>query len=182
MTARSSDSSLSPIQLDTHLKAMQRTVLGFGGMMIALAVTTFFLPRLGNELVSPMGATLIAAAAALWIGFSANRDARTRMDQIKRAFAVHGETTRLLQDHHRAYLVVLLRLLAVAGCGVVVAVWGAGPGLGLAFFILATILMAMSWPTEHKTRLLIRRAEALRPEERSTSNAQRPTSNSTPKN
>ena len=165
MTARSSDPSLSPVQLNHHLKTMRRTVFAFGGMMIALAIATFFLPRLGNELVSPMGATLIAAAAALWIGFNANRDARARMDRIKRAFAVHGEITRLLQDHHRAYLVVLVRLLAVAGCGIVVAVWGAGPGLGLTFFILAAILMAMSWPTDHKTRLLIKRAQALRPDE-----------------
>ncbi len=167
MTVRSSASSLSPVQLNHHLKAMRRTVLGFGGIIIALAVTTFFLPRLGNELVSPMGATLIGAAAALWIGFNANRDARARMDRIKRAFAVHGEINRLLRDHRLAYLVVLLRLLAVAGCGIVVAVWGAGPGLGLAFFILAAILMAMSWPTDHKTRLLIRRAESLRPDESS---------------
>ncbi len=181
MTARSSDSSLSSVQLQNHLKAMRRTVSAFGGMVVALAVTTFFLPRLGNELVSPTGATLIGAASALWIGFSANRDAKARMDRIRRAFAVHGELDRLLRDHHRAYLAVLLRLLVVAGCGIVVAVWGAGAGLGLTFFILAGILMAMSWPTEHKTRLLIRRAEALRPEERSTPNVQRPTSKSAPK-
>ncbi|MEN8164837.1 MAG: hypothetical protein ABFS37_11965, partial [Acidobacteriota bacterium] len=60
-------------------------------------------------------------------------------------------------------------------------VWGAGPGLGLAFFILSGILMATSWPTDHKTRLLVKRAEALRPEERSTCNVQRPTSNPAPK-
>jgi len=165
MTARSADSPLSSVQLLSHLKAMRRTVSAFGGMVIVLAVSTFFLPRLGNELVSPMGATLIGAAAALWIGFSANRDARVRMDRIRRAFAVHGEINSLLRDHHRAYLAVLLRLLVVAGCGVVVAVWGAGPGLGLTFFILAGILMATSWPTEHKTRLLVKRAQALRPDE-----------------
>ena len=79
--------------------------------------------------------------------------------------AVHGDVTRLLRDHHWAYLAVLSRLLAVAGCGVIVAVWGAGPRLGLAFFILAGILMAMAWPTERKTQLLIRRARALLPEE-----------------
>ncbi|MEN8163392.1 MAG: hypothetical protein ABFS37_04625, partial [Acidobacteriota bacterium] len=104
MTARSPDSSLSSLQLQNHLKSMRRTVSAFGVMVIGLGVTTFFLPRLGNDLVSPMGATLIGAAAALWIGFSANRDARARMDRIKRAFAVHGEINRLLQDHHRAYL------------------------------------------------------------------------------
>jgi hypothetical protein len=144
---------------------MRRTGLVLIGTLAVLAVTVFFLPRLANDLTGPMGATLIAAAAALWIGFSANRDARTRMDRIKRAFAVHGDVARLLRDHHRAYLAVLSRLLAVAGCGIVVTVWGAGPRLALAFFILAGILLAMAWPTEHKTQLLIKRAQALRPDE-----------------
>ena len=166
MTTQSSDSSPSPARLLHHLRIMRRTTAAFGGMLIVVTIAAFFLPRLGNDLVSPMGATLIGAAAALWIGFSANRDARIRMDRIKRAYAVHGETALLLRDHHRAYLTVLLRLLAVAVCGVIVAVWGAGPGLGLAFFILAGILGAMSWPTERKTQLLIKRAQALRPEER----------------
>ncbi len=165
MTAHSSDSSLPRLQLHNHIKAMRRSALALGAFLIAAAVGSFFLPRLANDLVNPMGATLVGAAAALWIGFSANRDARTRMDRVKRAFAVHGEFDRLFRDHHRAYLVVLLRLLAVAACGIVVAVWGAGPGLGLAFFILAAILMAMAWPTDHKTRLLIRRAQAMRPKD-----------------
>lgn len=165
MTAHSQSSSNSSTQMVDHLQRMRRTTAAFGGMLIVLAIAAFFLPRLGNDLTSPMGATLIGAAAALWIGFSANRDARVRMDRIKRAYAVHGETPLLLRDHHRAYLIVLLRLLAVAACGVVVAVWGAGPRLGLAFFILAGILGAMSWPTERKTQLLIKRAQALRPED-----------------
>ena len=162
MTALSSDSSLSPDQIRDHLKAMRRTGLVLVGALIVLTITVFFLPRRANDLVGPVGATLIAAATALWIGFSANRDARSRMDRVKRAFAANGEIERLFRDHHRAYLAVLSRLLAVAGCGVVVAVWGAGPRLGLAFFILAAILMAMAWPTDHKTQLLVRRAEALR--------------------
>lgn len=165
MTTHSSDSTPSSVQLPPHLKVMRRTTAAFGGMLIVVAIAAFFLPRLGNDLVSPMGATLIGAAAALWIGFSANRDASVRMDRIKRAYAVHGDMALLLRDHHRAYLIVLLRLLAVAICGVVVAVWGAGPKLGLAFFILAGILTAMSWPTERKTQLLIKRARALLPEE-----------------
>ena len=165
MTLHPSDSSPSSVQLHDHLKVMRRTIAAFGGVLLVMTISAFFLPRLGNDLVSPMGATLIGAAAALWIGFSANRDARVRMERVKRAYAVHGEIDRLLHDHHRAYLAVLIRLLAVAVCGVVVAVWGAGPGLGLAFFILAAILTAMSWPTERKTQLLIKRAQALRPDE-----------------
>ncbi len=165
MTSQSPDSSLPRLQLQDHIKAMRRSALVLGGLLLPTAVGAFFLPRLANDLVNPMGATLIGAAAALWIAFSANRDARTRVDRVKRAFAVHGQFDRLFRDHHRAYLVVLLRLLAVAACGIVVTVWGAGPRLGLAFFILAAILMAMAWPTDHKTRLLIRRAQALRPKD-----------------
>ena len=165
MTSHSSDSSLPRLQMQNHIKAMRRSALTLGGFLMAAAVGAFFLPRLPNDLVNPMGATLIGAAAALWIAFSANRDARARMDRVKRAFAVHGQFDRLFRDHHRAYLMVLLRLMAVATCGIVVAVWGAGPRLGLAFFILAAILMAMAWPTDHKTRLLIKRAQALRPKD-----------------
>lgn len=163
MSARSSNSSLPSEKLQSHLKTMRRTSLVLIAVLVILTVAVFFVPRLANDLTGPMGATLLAAAAALWIGFSANRDARTRMDRIKRAFAVHGDVDRLLRDHHRAYLMVLARLLAVAGCGVIVAVWGAGPRLASAFFILAGILMTMAWPTEYKTHLLIRRAQALRP-------------------
>jgi len=160
-----SDSTQLSLLLENHITSMRRTGLVFGVILVAIFVGSFFLPRLTNELVGPGGATLLGAAAALWIGFSANRDARTRMERIKLAFAVHGETTRLLRDHHRAYLAVLLRILAVAGCGLVVSIWGAGPRLGLFFFILSGILMAMAWPTDHKTRLLVRRARAMRPED-----------------
>ena len=163
MTGRSSKSSLPSDQLRGHLKTMRRSGMILIGLLLVMAVAQFFLPRLANDLVGPMGATVIAAAAALWIGFSANRDAQVRMDRIKRAFAVHGEVDQLLKDYHLAYLAVLSRLFAVAGCGVVVAIWGAGPKLGLAFFILAGILTAMAWPTEHKTQLLVRRARALLP-------------------
>ncbi len=154
-----------PDQLQSHVKAMRQSCMISGGLVVIGTVGSFFLPRLPNDLVNPMGATLVGAAAALWIAFSANRDARARIDRVKRAFAVHGDLELLFRDFHRTYLVVLLRLLAVAACGVIVTVWGAGPGLGLAFFVLAAILMAMTWPTQHKTRLLIKRAQALRPKD-----------------
>ncbi len=161
--SRSKESPLPSLQIQHHIASMRRTGLIVGGVLVVLAVGAFFMPRMTNDLLSPGGATLVGAATALWIGFSANRDARTRMERVKLAFAVHGEATRLLKAHHWAYFAVLVRLLAIAGCGVVVSIWGAGPRMGLPFFILAGILMAMAWPTDHKTRLLIRRAQELRP-------------------
>ena len=116
----------------------------------------------GPALSLALVAVLIAAAAALWIGFSANRDARERMDRIKRAYAVHGDVARLLRDHWRAYLVVLARLGAMATGGIIVSLWGFGPSFGLLIHVLALFMVALSWPTEDKTRLLIRRAESLR--------------------
>lgn len=161
-----SDPSLDPQTMHHHLRSMRRTTLTAFGLVALAAPAAFFLPRLEHALIGRTGASLLGAAAALWIGFSANRDARSRMDRIKRAFAVHDRLETLLRDHHRAYLLILARLLAVAACGVIVAIWGAGPALGSAFFGLAGILIVMTWPTEHKTRLLIRRAQALQPGKR----------------
>ncbi len=68
MTSHSPDSSPSSAQLQDHLKAMRRTGLALGGMLVVFAISSFFLPRLANALVGPKGATLVATAAARWIG------------------------------------------------------------------------------------------------------------------
>ncbi len=128
----------------------------------AAAVAVFFLPRLRTTILGPTAITLVAAAAALWIGLSANRDAYKRLELVKRAYAARGDLHRLLRDHLLVYFVVLIRLDLVALCGLIVAVWGAGTAVGLAFIALAGLMMVTTWPTEHKTRLLIKRAEALR--------------------
>jgi hypothetical protein len=145
-----------------HLRRMRTVSISVFVVLAVTAVVLFWLPRLHNEMLGPKGITLVAAAAALWIGFTANSDARGRLERIKRAHAVHGVVQRLLRDFFVVYLVVLARLVAVAACGVAVSVWGAGPGLGAAFVGLAGLLNLMAWPTEHKTRLLIQRAESLR--------------------
>lgn len=159
-TPHLAESIAHPVQL--QIRRMRIVASSVFVVLAVTAVIAFKMPRLHNDMLGPQGVTLVAAAAALWIGFTANRDARSRLERIKRAFAVHGEERRLLRDYLVVYLIVLLRLFAVAACGLAVATWGAGPGLGTAFIGLAAVLNLMAWPTVHKARLLIQRANALR--------------------
>ena len=146
----------------SRLRTM-RIVWGvFVATAAAVAAACFFLPRLRAEAASPAMVTLLALAGCLWVTFTADRDARARLARAKRAFAVHGDLGRLLTDHLRVFLVVLLRLEIVVVCSVVVAVWGGGPSIGIWFALLAGVMMGLAWPTERKTLLLVERAEELR--------------------
>lgn len=152
---------------DRELVRRHLTRMRFSGAVVAAsipaaAVAVFFLPHLRSTILGPTATTLVAAAAALWIALSANRDASRRLELVKRAYAAHGDLDRLLRDHLLVYLVVLVRLDLVALCGLIVAVWGTGRVVGLAFIAVAGVLMVTTWPTVHKTRLLITRAQALR--------------------
>lgn len=109
-----------------------------------------------------MTVTLVAAAACLWLGFSANRDAWGRLERVKRAFAVHGDERLLFRDHWLVYLVILIRLEMMVICGMVASLWGSGPRFGLWMMILAGVMIALSWPTARKSQLLLGRARALR--------------------
>jgi hypothetical protein len=139
------------------------TVVFLAGAIVA-AVVGFQVEHRDPGAATPLTLTLVAAAAALWLGFTANRDARTRLAAIRRAFTVHGEPRRLLRDHLQVYLVILLRLACIVALGIVVAVWGTGPGTAAGLQALAAVLMLLTWPTEHKSRLLLRRATAERDE------------------
>lgn len=147
---------------DRHLRRVRRTVVAFLAALPLFQVAAVLLPRRETAL-SPGMITLLAAAAGLWLAFTAERDARARLDRIKRAFAVHGEQDRLMDDHLRVYVVVLLRLAGVAAFGVVAAVWGSGATATPLFLVAAGALMLLTWPTHAKVRLLVDRARALRP-------------------
>lgn len=148
--------------LQSHLLRMRVTaVVGLVTVIVAV-VASFVLPYRGSEVASPLTVTLVAAAACLWIGFSANRDATSRLEEIRRAFAVHGVEGRLLRDHWLVYLVVLIRLEIMVVGGLLVALWGAGPKTGVWFLILGGLMIALTWPTSRKTQLLLGRARALR--------------------
>jgi hypothetical protein len=109
--------------------------------------------------------TLVAVAGALWVGFTANRDASNRMEKIRRAFAVHGNEPRLLFDHWLVYVVILVRLEIMVLGGLIVALWGLGPAFGVWVLILGGLMIALTWPTARKSQLLLGRARALRSEE-----------------
>ncbi len=136
-------------------------VVGVVGVIVAV-IAAFVLPYRGSAVASPGTVTLVAFAASVWIGFSANRDAASRLGKIRRAFAVHGDEGRLLRDHWLVYVVVLARLEMMAVSGVVVALWGSGPTVGVWFLVLGGLMIALTWPTNRKTKLLVGRARTLR--------------------
>ena len=122
------------------------------------AVVGLTAPRLESDLASPSTVTLLVLAATLWVAFTAERDSRVRLGRIRRAFAVHGDESRLLRDHRRVLTVVLLRLEIIVLGGVVVCLWGAGPRVGLWITLLGGLMMGLAWPSARKTGILLRRA------------------------
>ena len=149
-------------KLQAHLRRMRVTVVVALAVAVGVAIAAFVLPYQGSSVASPLTVTLVAAAGSLWIGFSANRDAATRMEKIRRAFAVHGDEGRLLRDHWLVYAVILIRLEMMALGGLVVALWGLGPIFGLWLLILGALMVVLTWPTARKSQLLLGRARALR--------------------
>jgi len=150
------------MNLQSHLLRMRITAVAALAVVIFAAIAAFVLPYRGSAVASPRTVTLVALAASLWIGFSANRDATGRLERIRRAFAVHGDEGRLLRDHWLVYLVVLFRLGMMVVAGLVVALWGSGPTFGIWLLILGGLMVVLTWPTTRKTQLLLGRARALR--------------------
>ena len=150
------------VNLQSHLLRMRITAVAALAVVIFAAIAAFVLPYRGSAVASPRTVTLVALAASLWIGFSANRDATGRLERIRRAFAVHGDEGRLLRDHWLVYLVVLFRLGMMVVAGLVVALWGSGPTFGIWLLILGGLTVVLTWPTTRKTQLLLGRARALR--------------------
>ncbi len=152
----------SKIDIESHLVRMRVTGIMALATSAVVAVAAFTMPFRGSSVASPMTVTLVAFAAGLWIGFSANRDAGTRMRKIRHAYAVHGDEDRLLGDHWRAYVAVLLRLEVMAVAGFVVSLWGTGPVFGIWLLVLCAMMIALTWPTRRKIQLLLGRARAAR--------------------
>lgn len=151
-----------PEGIRSHLRRMRTTAAAALGAIPVAVAAAVLIPHRGAALASPGTITAAAAVASLWLAFSAERDARARLEGIRRAFAVHGDERRLLRDHWLVYLVVVLRLEALAVCGLVVALWGVGPSVGVWLVLLGGLLLALTWPTARKAQLLLGRARALR--------------------
>ena len=156
------EDQLGWVEIRRHLQKMRVTTGLFLATVPAAIAVAFLAPYRGSSVASPLTVTLTAAAASLWIGFAANRDAGNRLEKIRRAFAVHGDESRLLRDHWLVYLAVLVRLEMMVVCGLIVSLWGLGPGIGVWLLVLGALMMALTWPTARKTQLLLGRARALR--------------------
>jgi len=152
---------LQPGEMDRHLRLMRLTTIGFI-LTAPVAAAAFVLIPARESMASPVAVSLIAGAAALWVGFTANRDAQARIDRVKRAFAVHGDERRLLANHRWVNLMVLARLEVMVVAAVVAAVWGTGSAAAWGILALAAIMMALTWPTAEKTHTLIQRAREQR--------------------
>ncbi len=132
-------------------------------VVVAAAVAGFVLPPRRSALAAPAVVALVAVAVCLWLGATATGDAGRRLDRVKRAYAVEGDRSRLLRRFLVAYLLVLARLEGMAAAGVVAALWGGSPPLGLMCQGLAAVMIALAWPTRAKLELLVARADELRP-------------------
>jgi len=156
-----SSTSLQPGEIDRHLRIMRLTNVGVLLTTLLAVVVMLVLPT-RESVASPVTVTLIVAAAALWLGFTANRDAQTRLDRVKRAFAVHGDLQRLLRDLRLVNLAVLARLEVMVAAAVVAALWGVSSAAAWGILVLAVMMMALAWPTADKTHMLIERAREQR--------------------
>lgn len=155
------DSGLRPGALDRHLGMMRTTTVGFL-ITAALAAAAIALVPTRDSTASPMVVTLVSVAAALWIGFTANRDAQTRLDRVKREFAATGDTDRLLRNHRLVNLAVLARLEVMVVAAVVASIWGGSALAAWGVLALAVVMMGLSWPTADKTHMLLERAREQR--------------------
>ena len=150
--------SVTTEQIDRHLRRMRALwALGEGLILIA-AVSCWFLPQKPPTILGRGWFSLLIAVIALWVGFSSNRDARVRMEKIRNAYAVHQDVRLLLKGHLIAYLWILIRMLMIVVGGQLIAVWGSGPAFSILLSCLAFLLALMTFPTEYKTRLLLKRA------------------------
>jgi hypothetical protein len=145
------------VAVASHLRRMRIWwLVGLVTVPIAL-IAAFLLPRLDPAGATRTSVTLVALAAGMWIAFTAERDARVRLDRARNAFVVHGDIELLLRDHFKVFLVVLVRLELILVFGLVVAVWGSGPRVAVWFALLAGLMIVLAWPSEHKSRLVIAR-------------------------
>lgn len=153
--------TLKPGELDHHLRLMRMMTAGaLVSIVAAIGVVVLAPSRAG--VAPPLAVTLVAAGAAFWIGFTANRDAQVRLDRVKRAFAVDGDLPHLLRGHRMVHLLVLARLEVMVVAAVVAGVWGSQTAAVWGILALAAMMMALTWPTADKTDMLIQRAREQR--------------------
>ena len=147
--------------LRRHLRRMRLAAAVSLGTVAVAGVAVYALPRHPLGRISPLAVTAGTLAVSLWLAFTADSRSRKLLARIREAYEKHGDVTRLLGDHFRVYLAVLVRLEVILLAAVVTAVSGSGPTPALFQVIVTAVLMLLAWPTEHKARLLLRRAGAI---------------------
>lgn len=152
---------LQPGEIDRHLRAMRLMTVGFLAT-VPMAVAVMVLVPGRTSVAPPLVVSLIAAVAALWVGFTANRDAQARLDRVKRKYAANGDIRELLRDHRLVNLAVLARLEVMVVASVVASIWGGSSAAAWGVLALAAMMMALSWPTADKTDMLVQRAREQR--------------------
>jgi hypothetical protein len=156
-----SSKPLPPGVMDRHLRMMRSMTVAFL-LTVVVAVAVLVLVPPGESSVAPTAVTLAAAAAGLWVGFTANRDAQGRIDRIKRAYAAKGDESRLLRGHRLVNLAILVRLEVMVIAAVCAGVWGVSAAAAWGVLALAAIMMGLSWPTAEKSATLLQRAREQR--------------------
>lgn len=148
-------------EMDRHLRIMRMTTVAFLITAAVAAVALVLVPSRESS-VAPMAVTLATAAAALWVGFTANRDAQVRIDRVKRAYAAKGDEFRLLRDHRLVNLAILVRLEVMVLAAVVAGIFGSNMAAAWGVLALAAMMMGLSWPTAEKSATLLQRAREQR--------------------
>ena len=150
--------------LTRHLWRLRALGLAFVPVVPIAWWLTVSLSRSRSPWLAPTAVTVLAGGLGIGLAFTAERAARRRLEQARRGYAEAPDRQRLLAAHLRTYLTVLLRLVAVAVLGPLVAVWGTGALAGSGLVAVAAALMLMAWPTEAKGELLLHHAEEARRE------------------
>ncbi len=153
----------TPDTLLAHERRLRVLVAAAILLFVAQAAVGFLLPR--ARLLPGLSSIWItgpALAVGLWLSLRVDRVAARLVIRARDRYVISGNVDRLLRDHLRVYLTVLAVLEGIGLLGLLVAVSGAGPRAALWFHGVAVLLAALAWPTDHKVRLYLDRAETLR--------------------
>lgn len=160
MTTKQPKRAIDPELIRRHLVRMRALCAAALVAPILAAGAGLVIPHRPSPVIPELVVTLLAIGAGLWFAVSAERDAARRLLMIRRGFVAHHDPKRLLREHLLVYLVVLVRLEAITACGLMISITGNGPMAALPVYFISVIQIVRSWPSAHKTRLLLLRVMA----------------------
>jgi hypothetical protein len=155
---------VTPDVLRRHERSLRLLTVGALLGFPLMGYLGFVIPRFSIG-VPPVWMTAAALAGGLLLSLRVEKVAQRLVISLKNRFASGGDVSRLLADHRRTLLLVLVMLEGIGLAGLLVAVAGSGPRAALWFHTAGVVLTFLAWPSEHKVRLLLRRAQELRDRE-----------------